>query len=180
MTISEMRLYEIATIRERLDAAIAEAEGELTPDYEKALDEVDGSFEEKAERCGLFVKERLATAEAIKVEEDRLAARRKALVRDAEGVTGYLAAQMQRVGKEKVNGLLCTLSFRKAQKVEEIVAPTTEDLRTVATFAPDLVRHKEIWEWDKEAVKRVAKAGPLPDDIAKRVRVVTTSSLQIK
>ena len=66
-----------------VDAVIAENEGDVDAALEKALDEIAGAFDEKAERVALYIRERHALAKAIKEEEDRLAARKDALLKTA-------------------------------------------------------------------------------------------------
>lgn len=176
-------LYQIADVREALDAAIAEAEGELTPAFEAALDAIDEDFESKAEKVGLYIRERLAMAEAIKGEEERLAAKRTALTNTGKRLTEYLFEQMKRVGKQRVNGLLCQLVIAKnPASVVEITPCDQEDLRNMAMIAPTLVkRTPETFAWDKNAVKAAQKEGTLPPDVARRLRVVTDNTrLDIK
>lgn len=174
-------LYEITNARLALDSVVAEAEGELTPQWETAFDQIDGDWNEKAERCALWIKERLAMAEMVKAEVDRLSARCKALVRDAEGLTTYLQQNMEAIGKEKVNGLLVTLALQKnPPKVEALTAMDESELRNIATFCPQYVRHTESWALDKKQILEDSKTGTLPEDIAKRVQITQTRSLRIK
>lgn len=173
--MTSVTLFEIANVREALDAVIAENEGVLDEHLEAALAQVDGDFEEKAERCGLWVREQLATAEALKAEMDRLDGKRTAAVNRAKRVSEYLYAQMQRVGKQRVNGLLCQLVIAKnPPSVVETVATDEADFRNLVMIAPEFVKRvPESFSWDKAAIKSAAKAGTLPPDVAKRVAVVT-------
>lgn len=178
-------LFEIANIREALDAVIAENDGVLDEQLEAALAQVDGDFEEKAERCGLWVREQLATAEAIKAEEERLAAKRTAAVNRAKRVTEYLFAQMKRVGKQRVNGLLCQLVIAKnPPSVVETVPASQADLATLwhgARGSEFITRKEPVYSWDKAALKDAIKAGTVPEHITTRVRLVTDNTrLDIK
>lgn len=176
-------LYELANIREALDAVIAENEGELDAALEKALDEITGAFDEKAERVALYIRERHALAKAIKEEEDRLAARKDALLKTAATLTKYLHTQMERVGRDKINGLLCTIAVQKnPPSVVELLACDEADLRNVAQMYEGkfIRRVPEQWSWDRKAIIEAAKAGPLPEDLAKRVSVVQGTSLRIR
>jgi hypothetical protein len=174
-------LYEITNARLALDSVVNEAEGELTPQWEAAFDRIDGDWTEKAERCALWIREQLATAELVKAEEDRLAARRKALVRNAEGLTAYLQRNMEAIGKQKVNGLLVTLAIQKNPPRVEAVTPMDEpELRNIATFCPQYVNHVESWTLNKRAILDDAKAGTLPEDILRRVAIVQNTSLRIR
>jgi hypothetical protein len=119
-TVASTRLYELANMREVLDRLLEETEGELTPELEAQLDAVDGAANDKIERVGLFIREQLAHAEGIRIEETRLVARRKAHERVAEQLKHYLQQQMERLGKTKVDGLLCTVALQRNS------APTIE------------------------------------------------------
>jgi len=174
-------LHELAGLREVIDATVAENEGELTPELEAQLDAWDGSFADKVERCGLWAVEQLSYAVAIGAEEQRLAKKRRAHENRAEWMKRYLQSCMERAGKTKVNGVLCTVALQKNRaSVQPIVPLADEDLRTIATFAPKYVRHEESWSLDKEAILEDHKAGTLDADVAKRVQVVQTQSLRIR
>lgn len=174
-------LYELAGIREALDAVIAENEGELDAALEAALDAIDGAFEEKVERVALYIRERHALAKAIKEEEDRLAERRQALTNGAARLVAYLQVNMERVGKTKVNGLLVTVALQKnPMSVVPVTALDEPELRNIASFAPRYVRHEESWNLDKKAVLEDHKAGTLDPEIAKRVEIRQTQSLRIR
>jgi hypothetical protein len=120
MPIAAAPLYELANMRELLDGKLAETDGELTPELEQLLDALDGKIEEKIERVGLFVLEQSEEAEKVKKHEQRLAAKRKAHERVAEQLRHYLQRQMERLGKTKVDGLLCTVALQRNS------APTIE------------------------------------------------------
>ncbi len=108
-----MTLYQISDAREILETWLSETEGELTPELEAMLDELNGKADEKIERVALFIRETLANAEAIKTEEVRLNARRKAREKAAESLKEYLHREMDRLGKTKVQGLLATVAIQK-------------------------------------------------------------------
>lgn len=174
-------LYEIAGVREVLDGVIAENDGVLDASLEAALDAIDLAFEEKAERVALYIRERLALAAAIREEEERLAARRKALTGTAEHLTGYLQQNMERVGKTRINGLLATVSLQKNPPKVEALTPLDEaELRNIASFAPRYVKHEESWALDKRAILDDAKAGTLDPEVGKRVAITQSVSLRIR
>ncbi len=109
-----MKLYELSDAREILDSWVAESEGEWTPEMEALMADLDGKADEKIERVGLFIRETLANAAAIKTEEERLHARRKARETAAESLKSYLLREMDRLGKTKVQGLLATVAIQKS------------------------------------------------------------------
>lgn len=112
MTTS-IALYEIANMRAILDTWLVESEGELTPEIEALLAEVDEQADTKIERVGLYIRERKAHAAAVKEERDRLDAMVKRETRAAESLLDYLDRQMTALGKDKVNGVFCTVAFQK-------------------------------------------------------------------
>jgi hypothetical protein len=80
-----VRLYDLAEAREILDEFLTETEGEVTPEIEALLEQLTGQVTEKVERVGLYIRELVATAAAVKEEEQRLARggrRRSARPRD--------------------------------------------------------------------------------------------------
>lgn len=174
-------LYQLAGVREALDKVIAENEGEIDAAMEAALDQVNGSFDDKVERVALYVKELHGLAKMMKEEEDRISERRQAVTKDASRLVAYLQTQMERVGKAKVNGLLCTVSLQKnPPSVVPVVTMDEPELRNIATFNPRYVRHDETWALDRKAILEDYKAGTLPEDIAKRVQITQSTSLRIR
>jgi len=158
-------LYELADLREALTAQLEEAEGELTPEMEKALDALEGRVEEKIERIGLYIREQQVDAERIKIEESRLTARRKARERAAESLKSYLLAQMQRLGKEKVQGLLCTVAIQKSPMAVTTALDQVE-MESLADRTPYITTIPVSYRLNRDAVLAAHKAGAqLPDGI---------------
>ena len=62
--MTDMTLYQIADAREILDTWLLETEGEVTPELEALLAEIDGKADEKIERVALYIREQLALATA--------------------------------------------------------------------------------------------------------------------
>lgn len=108
-----LKLYEIADLRDLLDAKLVETEGELTPELEAELAALDMAADEKIERVALFIREQTSTAEAIEAEAKRLQARASAKLNAARSLKQYLEREMARLGKTKVNGLLATVAMQK-------------------------------------------------------------------
>ena len=175
-------LYELVNLRLAIDAALEASFGEVTPEIEAALNAHEQDFPAKVESVALYICDLEGDAEKIKAEEERLAVRRSVVLNRAKNLTAYLARELERAQLDRVKGTLKTVAFQNnPPSVVEVVACDQADLRNVATFAPEFVRHTpEVWEWDKNAIKAAAKAGPLPADIAKRVKVTTGKRLAIK
>ena len=105
-----MRLYELPTELRLIEQQIAEADGELTPELEAALDQLQAEFADKAEWIALMVREAEAEAEAYKIEETRLRERRRAAENKATRLKTYVHEQMQRMGVDKIRGALAQVS----------------------------------------------------------------------
>lgn len=174
--------YELATLRGLIDAALDATEGELTPEIEAALAAWDRDFNHKVESVALYITEQRALADGIKAEAAKLTERARARLARAESLTRYLDAQMRAVGKTRVDGVLKTVVFQaNPPKVETVVAFDDADLKRWHTEYPDFVRHTpESFALDKPMVLEAAKAKNLPDEIAKRVRVVQSTSIRIR
>jgi hypothetical protein len=110
--VTTVHLYDLANARAILDEFLAETEGEVTPALEELIEQLDGDVTDKVERVALYIREQLATAAAVKEEEARLAARRKSHERAAEGLKNYLQRQLERLGKTRVDGVLCTVALQ--------------------------------------------------------------------
>lgn len=112
-----MKLYELAAEYQNFIDAI-EA-GEIPPEaITDTLDSIDAEIEDKADNICCAIKNLIAEAEAIKVEEDNLAERRKAKEKEAENLKSYLSNMLQAIGKDKIETSRNKITFRKSEKVE--------------------------------------------------------------
>lgn len=116
-------LDDLATYREWLNDELLEAEGELTPEMERRLDQLTGASRQKIERIGLFILELEGDAGAIGNEEKRLADRRRAKHRKIAHLKTYLDHQMRRLGERRVEGLLCTVTLHRNAAPSIVPAP---------------------------------------------------------
>lgn len=167
--MTTVTLYQIADMRDVLDEWLAESEGEVTPELQQLLDELEGKANEKIERVGLYVREQLALASAIDEEAKRLAARSAARKKAAEGLKAYLKANMERLGTKKVEGLLATVAIQNNPPA--VTCPLTEDQLKDAFLGSSpvgqFVRETVSYRVDRDAVMMAHKAGDtLPADIA--------------
>lgn len=168
-----MKLYEITNARDVLDTWLAESEGEMTPELEAMLNELDGQADEKIERVALYVRERLANAEAVKVEQQRLLGIQKREEKAAESLKAYLKRQMEALGKTKVNGLLATIAIQKNSQPSMTHVLTGDAL---ALHFAGLIENSKVEQFvreipvsytiDRDAVLTAWRAGDaLPDEI---------------
>jgi hypothetical protein len=108
-----LTLYELAEERRVLDEFLAEAEGELTPEIEQLLTEIEGRLEEKCERVALYIREQEAQAEAVETEVKRLQARARSFRNGAAGLKRYLEGQLRGLGIDRVTGRLVTVALQR-------------------------------------------------------------------
>lgn len=106
-----MRLYDLATALEEVDAWLEEhgdeleaMGGEIPPELVAKLDEIEEAFDEKVEKVGLLMRTLEAKAEVGKREAKRLSDVAKTYENRAVWLKSYLLEQMQRTGRVKVEG----------------------------------------------------------------------------
>lgn len=161
-----------------LDDLLAESEGEVTVEIEALIEELDAKADAKIERVALYILGQQGRAKQIKDEEDRLAARRRAVTNGADNLKLYLERTLRTIGKEKVAGVLATVAIQKNNP--SVTAPAWDEdaLRGIAAYAPQFVtRVPESFALNKRALLDAAKAGdPLPDG----VEIVRTESIRIR
>jgi hypothetical protein len=173
--VTTVHLYDLANARAILDEFLAETEGEVTPALEELIEQLDGDVTDKVERVALYIREQLATAAAVKEEEARLAARRKSHERAAEGLKNYLQRQLERLGKTKVDGVLCTVALQPSppsvkstltqQQLQDLW--DTHEGDVIGVWRPLLVEIPEQYALDKRRVLDAYKAGQrLPDGVS--------------
>jgi hypothetical protein len=120
MTASTLKLYEATDAIEIVrgwilehDEELRANEGALPDELAELLAKVEGDFNQKAERVALFIREMLATGKAIKIEEERLYARRKSMENAADWLKRYLETNMLIAEKMRIDGQLVTLRIQK-------------------------------------------------------------------
>lgn len=110
----DLRLYEIPARLRDIEEAIAEAEGEITPEVEAELEALEETFERKVEYLALLSREARAEAKAVKEEEDRLAARRKAAENRERRLKEYAQHCMEAAGIDRVEGERAKVRLQKS------------------------------------------------------------------
>lgn len=109
-----LKLYEYADALDEIRAQLFDAEGDLTPEIEAALNEAESDFATKAERVALFIRELQSNAKAVKEEATRLSQRAAQYERTAEGLKHYLQREMERVEIPRVDGKLINVRLQKS------------------------------------------------------------------
>lgn len=151
-----MKLYEIAA---QYNALLEMADDESIPPelIADTLEDIQGAFEEKADNIACVIKSVRAAAEAIRKEANELNLRLKRKEKIAESLTEYLKAQLEAVGKTKVETARNMISVAKKPASVEIENP--EDFILWAEkHHEEYVRYKSP-EINKTAVRDALKAG---------------------
>lgn len=107
-----MKLYEIGAAYQQLQEDI---ENGLIPEEAIAdtLECITMALDEKADNIACLIKNLNAEALAIKVEEERLAERRKSKEKEADRMTQYLSDILQQSGIDKIETARNKITFRK-------------------------------------------------------------------
>ena len=159
-------LYEIADrYREILsmDATTDDERAALV----NALDEAGGDFRQKAENVAAYIRNCEAWGDAIKAEEVRLAAKRQALQKKAENLTGYLEAMMFMTGQRDLRAGIFDLKIVKNPPSITVLNELEVPREYYIEQAPVL---------SKQAIKEAIKAGAVVPGIV----VVQNERLRIK
>lgn len=157
--MTTVTLYELADARDILDNWLLETGGEITPELEALLNDLEAKADEKIERVALYIREQKSLADAAKQERDRLAGIAAARLKAAESLTGYLRREMDRLGKDKVNGVLVTVALQK--NPPSVKGELSQDeLETAYASGPAIVKFVPAsFVLDRKAVLDVHKAG---------------------
>lgn len=159
-----MNLYEIKSEIESLFNRVDE-NGELPDDIAQQLEQLAITEHEKIENTGLYIKNLLSDADAIKNEVDRLNKRRQAMTHKAERLKNYLSDYLTNNNKDKFSTARIDLRFRRSEQVR---------IYQDADLPNDLWRVK--LEPDKATIKKLLKAG----EIVPGAELVERQNLQIK
>lgn len=178
-TLHELVIGERGALSELLE----ETEGEFTVQIEQLLTELNLKIDDKLESVGLYILGQIAQAKAIKEEEARLAARRKAVERGVEGLKGYAERMMREAGKTTVKGTRCTVALQKNPPAVrgELTEETLRALAAIEASAEAeirLVRRiPESFTLDRRACLELAKAG---DQLPEGLTIEQGDSLRIR
>jgi hypothetical protein len=131
---------------------VLQDEGELSAQVvADTLEGIAGEFDAKAIAVGAYIRGLDAQVARLKAEENRLADWRKRVVARQEHLTDYLAAQMRRLGKTKIEGIPATLTVKKSPP--KVVIDALEDLPE--EFVHELIEFVP----DKTAIGKALKTG---------------------
>lgn len=117
------------------------------------LEGLSGALEVKATNVAMFVRNLEASADAIKMAESQMAARRKAIENRASRIRGYLKAQMERTGVSEISSPHFKIAVRlnpPAVIIDSVNLIPAEFMRTPEPPPPVP---------DKKAISAALKAG---------------------
>ena len=159
-----MSIYDIDSA---ITALIDAETGEVSD--EEAFDALQMERDKKVENTGLYYKDLLAEAKAIKEEEANLAARRKSVENKAERLKHLLDYALN---GDKFSSPRLKVSYRKSATVELSDGFT----KWAEEHADDLLTYSEP-KPNKTAIKAAIKDGRVPDDMA---TIETHENISIK
>lgn len=131
-TARNLSLYQIGADYDALLDAIQENGGEVSPEIEAQLTAITDAFDEKVERCALYIRTQESLATAATLEARRLTDLAAVRQRSADALRAMVFRLMEQTGKTKVVKPLATVSIQPnggvlpvkwIGKDEEIPAP---------------------------------------------------------
>jgi len=141
-----MKLYDYDKEFERLIAEATDPEtGEVSDDIDDKLNDLSMERDQKIANVVYYIKERLAEAEALKTEADKLSKRRKVAENDANNLKNYLAYCLNY--EPYKNGII-DIRFRNSESVHITNEDLIDDEYMVISRAPS-----------KTAIKAAIKSG---------------------
>lgn len=117
-----MKLYEIVGEYNRvLELAVDEETGEVSEEFEQALEALGGALESKLVGCAKIMRQMDVDIAGIESEEARLAKKRKSMLAAKEKLCNYMASAMVATGTSKLNTKLFNFSVSEPKKRVEIL-----------------------------------------------------------
>lgn len=106
------KLYEITDSMNAIFKAIAENDGEITPELEADLKEVKIEIAEKGESIAKMIRNMEGDKVAFKVEAERLSKKGKTIDNKIKWLKDYLKAEMAKVNIRDIEGEIFTIRVR--------------------------------------------------------------------
>jgi hypothetical protein len=153
-------LYEIDQEYIILMDQLEEAEGILDETLERMLEISEQNIAEKAEAYAMMITQWEGEAQMIRDEELRLAKRRKAKENSIARLESRLSSSMKLFGKEKIEGKLFTIGFRRSTRMEQ----TDGDMDPLKFLADKWIT--TVRKVDTSAIGAELKAGGSVDGFA--------------
>lgn len=150
-------LYELTNEAANLQQTIADADGEITPEVEAAIDALSQDISAKFAGIGHVITEATAEAAMYEAEIDRLQMARARCVNTARRLKDYAKVAMEQLGEKSIKAGLFRYTICKA-------GTPSVNIDDIAALPPEFTR--EYIEPDKKAILDAHKAGkPLPEGV---------------
>lgn len=120
------RLFEIQQQYLELMVTIEEADGEITPEIDQALQFTERRLQSEAGDIAYVIKTWEYWQENLEKEVERLEKMKQKINKGAELLKNRLKMAMEQFGIERINDMNITISFRKSEAVEianEVMVP---------------------------------------------------------
>lgn len=144
------KLYELTERYENLQNLLDDEN--IEPEQLKeALDQVEDEINVKADNVAKFIKSLEADAEAIKVEEKRLADRRRALLNKSTSLKDYLFGELEGAGLKRIKSALFSINIQNNPPSVAILDETKIPF--------DYIKVEEVKKVDKRGILEQLKAG---------------------
>lgn len=182
-----MNLYKLTEeikLAEKMVEDWAEAhEGDITDcPMDKILDKLQMDSDEKALNCGIWYKNLIAEAEALKDEMDKLAIRRKTLVNKAESLKKYVQDFLPK--GTKLKNSKCVIGWRKSTKISipsELKPEFVKGiLKTMIVKTKEEFKLKACADYIKTKGKLVIECGEGDDKFCYEIKSIEGQNVQIK
>ena len=160
-----MKLFEIDQNLRELWSKIAEQEGEVLPEDEKALEELELAKDDKLKGYGIIIRELDNNIAECKAETDRIKTISDRLKSRREWLINRLKYFMQSQGIPKFESIEVNIAFRKSKSLE---------IDENANLPKEFIRIKE--EPDKKAITDFIKNGGTVDGC----QLVEKENIQVK
>ena len=106
---------------EQVDEMLEMGHSVDSPEVQEVLQDmasIDTDFDNKAVRCGLYIRELRAHAEKARAESQRLSKIAQSAEKRADSLCRYVQMNMQSLGKDKIFDPFCPLTLTTSEAVE--------------------------------------------------------------
>ncbi|MFA2606270.1 siphovirus Gp157 family protein [Bacillus cereus] len=152
-----MKLYDLCSNYRELQMMIED--GVDPSSVADTLQAIEESIQDKAQNIALLIKNLEADTEAIKLEEKRLADRRRSVENNCKSLKDYLYQQMTLLEVKRIKGTIVTVGIQKN--------PASLNIEPDAVIPPEYTIHQEP-KVDKKALLEAVKNGFQWDGITLR------------
>lgn len=151
-----MNLFELQGEWHALNAAIDDADGEMTPEVEARFLALDGELTDKVGGYIAVIRSLEAEAAALKAEEERMRARRKARENTRERLRGMLLDALVAMDVGSVKTPLGSASVRAPSASVDVY-----DAPLLAARYPMLATTETVIRPDKAAIAKALELGDI-------------------